>query len=69
MASFRLCYNVILSVSEESRLFNYRRDSWVALLPQNVHFMRLRHSLIDGNIDNYEYIAFFVPKCKINKTF
>ena len=38
-----LCHNVILSVSEESRLLNYRRDSSVAeftlseanVLPQN----------------------------------
>ena len=39
----RLCYNVVpslcsgqaLSVSEGSRFLNYRRDSSVALLPQN----------------------------------
>ena len=40
--TIRLCHNVILSVSEGSRLLNYRRDSSVALLPQNDKMVILR---------------------------
>jgi len=40
--AIRLCHNVILSVSEGSRLLNYRRDSSVALLPQNDKMVILR---------------------------
>ena len=43
---FRLCHNVILTLSasegEGSRLLNYRRDSSVALLPQNDKMVILR---------------------------
>ena len=42
IAVIRLCHNVILSVSEESRLLNHRRDSSVALLPQNDKMVILR---------------------------
>ena len=40
--AIRLCHNVILSDSEGSRLSNYRRDSSVALLPQNDKMVILR---------------------------
>ena len=42
IAVIRLCHNVILSVSEESRLLNHRRYSSVALLPQNDKMVILR---------------------------